>query len=362
MASLKGSGKVTKQKNPVRVTPLSKYAGRKTRNSMVDTVHDTPVSRIAGKKTKGGLVGTNENEINKCLVCEDVILEASENEEGHEAVYCEGDCQGWIHRRCAGLTRPAFDNLSESIPYLCPYCTFTKQYKEICTLKETIKTLSNKLAVFEGTQLTSQAKAVPTVNQKSNLSRDTFGSTQAPLSDKKMNVVVYGLAENPSNTSRQDRLRKDVDSILSALKDLDSPIDANSIKDCYRLGKYSPQACKPRPVLVKFLRYTDASNVLGNKSKLSPLVFVKPDLTAEERAMESLLLKERRALIEKGVSRQHIRIRNQSLIVHNKVHAKIQNSQLVVEPPATVTLDASHNIITSDSTAKMESTAPETSK
>ena len=177
-----------------------------------------------------------------------------------------------------------------------------------------------------------------------------------------MNVVIYGLAENPSNTSRQDRLRKDVDSVLSALKDLDSPIDANSIKDCYRLGKYSPQAGKPRPVLVKFLRYTDASNVLGNKTKLSPLVFVKPDLTAEERAMESLLLKERRALIEKGVSRQHIRIRNQSLIVHNKVHTKIQNSQLVVEPPATVTLDASHNIITSDSTAKMESTAPETSK
>ena len=175
-----------------------------------------------------------------------------------------------------------------------------------------------------------------------------------------MNVVI-AIAENPSNTSRQDRLRKDVNSVLSALKDLESPIDANSIKDYYCLGKYSSQAGKPRPVLVKFLRYTDASNVLGNKSKLSPLVFVKPDLTAEERAMESLLLKERRALIEKGVSRQHIRIRNQSLIVHNKVYAKIQNSQLVVDSPATVTLDASHDIITSDSKAQMGSMTPETS-
>ena len=145
-----------------------------------------------------------------------------------------------------GLTRPAFDNLSESIPYLCSYCTYTKQYKEICTLKDTIKKLSDKLAEREGTQTTSQAKAVPTINQKStNQSKDIPGSQQVPLSDKKMNVVIYGLAENPSNTSRQDRLRKDVDSVLSALKKLENPLDASSIKDCYRLGKYNAQASKP---------------------------------------------------------------------------------------------------------------------
>ena len=108
------------------------------------------------------MVNTSENEINKCLVCEDVILEVSKNEEGHEAVFCEGDCQGWIHRKCACLTRPAFDNLSESI--LCLHCTVTKQYKEICTLKDSIKKLSNKLAEHEGTQTTNQAKAVPIIN------------------------------------------------------------------------------------------------------------------------------------------------------------------------------------------------------
>ena len=87
------------------------------------------------------------------------------------------------------------------------------------------------------------------------------------------------------------------------MKDLENPIDASSIKGCYRLGKYNAQAGKPRLVLVKFLRYTDASNILGNKNQLSPSVFIKPDLIADERAMESLLLKERRRLIEKGVSR-----------------------------------------------------------
>ena len=118
-----------------------------------------------------------------------------------------------------------------------------------------------------------------------------------------------------------------------------------------------------------YLRYMDASNVLGNKSRLSPPVFIKPDLTAEERAMESLLLKERRRLIEKGVSRRHIRIGNQSLIVHNKVNAKIQNSQLVIEFPTTVsldtshdvTLDISHDMATGNSTVQTELTAPDTS-
>ena len=71
------------------------------------------------------MVDTNDNKINnKCLVCEDVILEANKNEESHEAVFYEGDCQGWIHRISAGLTHPAFDNLSKSMPYLCSHmCT-----------------------------------------------------------------------------------------------------------------------------------------------------------------------------------------------------------------------------------------------
>ena len=41
------------------------------------------------------------------------------------------------------------------------------------------------------------------------------------------------------------------------------------------------------------------------------MVVVKPNIAFEERAMESLLLQERRPLIEKGVARQFIKIRKQ---------------------------------------------------
>ena len=87
-------------------------------------------------------------------------------------------------------------------------------------------------------------------------------------------------------------------------------------------------------------------------SQVSPPVFIKPNLTAKERAMESLLLKERKRLIEQHVSGWHIRIGNQSFFVHNKVHAKIQNSQLVIESPTTVTLDTSHDTATGNSSAQ----------
>ena len=126
--------------------------------------------------------------------------------------------------------------------------------------------------------------------------------------DRKLNVVVYGLKENPSNTNRQERLQMDVKNVISFFSKLESPVSESSIKDCYRLGKYSAEANRPRPILVKFLRYTDVSNILYSKSKLSKPVYVKPDLSAEEREMESLLLKERRSLIEKGIGRQFIKL------------------------------------------------------
>ena len=68
-------------------------------------------------KAKGG-----KNSEADCLVCEEPILEPSEHYEGDEAVYCEGNCQGWLHRKCAGFIRSVFDRLGEAdTQYLCTY-------------------------------------------------------------------------------------------------------------------------------------------------------------------------------------------------------------------------------------------------
>ena len=75
-------------------------------------MHNTPPSSSAGKKTKG-LIPEEDRNCEVCIVCDCSILEPSESTEGQDAVFCEGDCQGWVHRICAGLSHPAFDNLDE---------------------------------------------------------------------------------------------------------------------------------------------------------------------------------------------------------------------------------------------------------
>ena len=64
-----------------------------------------------------------------------------------------------MHRQCAGLSRFNFDKLGEStMPYLCTYCSLNKQYKEICTLKDTGQTLTNRITEFEAVSKSSVSK------------------------------------------------------------------------------------------------------------------------------------------------------------------------------------------------------------
>ena len=128
--------------------PKNSTCSNKTKRKQPD--HHTP-PKATEKKSKANQT--------KCLICEETILEPDEKTYGHDEVYYEGDCQGWMHRQCAGLSRFNFDKLGESImPYLCTYCTLNKQYKEICTLKDTVQTLTNRITELEAAYKSSVSK------------------------------------------------------------------------------------------------------------------------------------------------------------------------------------------------------------
>ena len=149
-----------------------------------------------------------------------------------------------------------------------------------------------------------------------------------------MKLLLYGIEESLHNTNKQQRMKHDLENTLSSLSKAGNEIKADDIKDAYRLGKYVQQSTRPRPLLVKFLRSSTVLDVLKNKTRLEAPVFIKPDLTLEERQKESLLLKERRSLIEKGTQRKNIKIKNYSIFVNDKLHCKVQaNGKMLEFPP-----------------------------
>ena len=69
-----------------------------------------------------------------CLICDKNIVDASTKNKGQDSVFCEGSCQGWLHRRCAGLCKSIFKVISSpehNFPFYCLYCTLVRYSEQI---------------------------------------------------------------------------------------------------------------------------------------------------------------------------------------------------------------------------------------
>ena len=146
---------------------------------------------------------------------------------------------------------------------------------------------------------------------------------------RKCNAVFFGIPECDTGTTKLERVKQDfcrVFDICSVAVPFINP--NNAICDTVRLGKYSTDLTRPRPVLVKFNSATYVSNLLNNKKQCPKGVTLKPDLPPEARKVESLLLKERWQLIQNGKDRKDIRIRGNSIFLSGKLLATVTNGEL----------------------------------
>ena len=180
--------------------------------------------------------------------------------------------------------------------------------------------------------------------------------------DRKFNLVVYGAKECVEGTNRHERLSHDVEVSTHIFQPLAPGISVHSIRDCVRLGKYNSVHC--RPLLVKLTSTREVSTILANRAKLvsNPTISIKPDMTKHERVVESVLLKERRSLINSGLARKSIRIRGNTLYVNNTklgsvidsnfVPATTQNSTVSSLPPASTQL--SHSLLEDNPTTSLQ--------
>ena len=282
------------------------------------------------------------------LLCGDIELNpgpddevkcvCSSSEEFGQMLQCEL-CSHWLHCKCINIS----PSVAETYPYTCPFC-IKNSITMLHSVQSEIRLLNDRLSRLENTSndhdlgsvqedlgsLSAKMKSISSLSTSFHSNASTSGnkslgnitskpaSSLAPQSERKFNVVIFGLKEPPKGTAKAVRSAKDLESSTATLSLVDSNITDRSIRDCFRLGKYNES--HTRPILVRLTRACEVQSILSQRYKLSqsPGISIKPDLSQEERAIESLLLKERKALIVSGTERKSIRIRGSTLFV-NKV-------------------------------------------
>ena len=287
----------------------------------------TPLKR---KKTK---------EVVVCPVCEDSIDDPSDQSDGDDSVFREGYCNVWFHRRCAGLSIQAFKKLTQSKePFTCYQCSLVKHKEETANLKLMIQNLSKEVSeiknkVFESKDSHNKSQANTSTTQQRSANKQpptpkTLNTIpQAYSTERSFNIVVYGINESPTGTSKPNRVKDDLEKLLPSISKVDATITSKSIKDLHRLGRYREDQDRPRPILVKFLSALDANNILLNRGNISPPIVIKPDMSKEERDIESVLLRERWNLIQSGIDRKLIKISNKHIYVNNQLYGSIHDSR-----------------------------------
>ena len=104
-----------------------------------------------------------------CPICAEAIVDEGEGGCVQDAVFCEGDCQCWLHRWCAGVTRKRYLTLSSTEdPFLCPSCTvagqqaaITAQQGDIAQLRECVNALTGELRALKATVAAMRNQPLP---------------------------------------------------------------------------------------------------------------------------------------------------------------------------------------------------------
>ena len=143
--------------------------------------------------------------------------------------------------------------------------------KEIDSLKDTIDHLKAEISELKSSPLvhhptprTAPPVPSPPSESPSPASHPRYHPADIDRrQERKFNIV--GIDESPSGTSKSICLEKDLEKAITIASTLDQSINSQSIKDIYRLGRFSAESKKPRPLLVKFIRAVDASSVLSKR-------------------------------------------------------------------------------------------------
>ena len=258
-----------------------------------------------------------------CCICEADIVDDTD-----ESVLCEGICQAWMHRKCAGISRQVFAVISKSNdPYLCSHCMLSNYKEEIVSLKNQVNSLSNELALLKGNQVPTDVSdsSLPDDSQVSISSADKHIKTmfndyineEKEKAKRCLNIIIHNIPESPSEDGNT-RKKHDTDFVTDiSHQHLNTKV---SINKCFRIGK---KGAKPRLLKISLGTELEKAIILHNRTKLrdpklSPVlhkVFITPDLTPKERESNKNL---RAQLKEMNKGSRQFQIKNGQIVERKK--------------------------------------------
>ena len=114
---------------------IARIEAKRKANDEAKRKSNTPKASLSSKSKANRYI---------CPVCDEVIMDGRK---GHESIHCDGFCQQWFHRKCAGLSKTAFEIVSapDYGPYFCCNCRLDALSKEIVGLKDSVSSLTSEL-------------------------------------------------------------------------------------------------------------------------------------------------------------------------------------------------------------------------
>ena len=269
--------------------------------SPISTSHSAPSRTSSSNKT------ANKSPKVICPVCCDPIEDAVGKNKGQDSIFCDGPCQEWIHRQCAGLSKSLFKSISStSDPFCCPRCMIDKQSNDICELKRNVAHLMevvSKISPSVSDLSPSASGPSPTTVLGSSPTPHPPLPAHSPspavavptesVREKKFNIIAYGIEESSKGTKRSIRKQEDIKKVEVIISYVSPNVSSNNIHDCTRLGKYNSTNPRPRLILINFTCVSDVHEVLSQVKHLKKPVVFKPDCPYKEQKIDSILLKER---------------------------------------------------------------------
>ena len=98
-----------------------------------------PKKKAVAKSRK--TTSTAPEGVSECCICSNYIVDGQD-----DALFCEGECSGWMHRYCSGVPLKLFEKLtSTSSPFFFYSCALQKQEHETALLKKRVVSLTTEL-------------------------------------------------------------------------------------------------------------------------------------------------------------------------------------------------------------------------